>query len=241
MATRLLSALAMTATHLVLGNRHASTACAAHSAAADVDLLLLAMKFLVARDSNDTGSLRALVVPLAAQDLVPLTSPVAELRANKAAQVVTVYYDGDENAVERYHFREGMVQRIDRLPAVISAVDGTADRDRRHNLLQWLLRGVRFLHADVYLQWDVHEELLSDDITMFGAKGRPEVMALKKSFLDVKPAYQINSISAHGESRMIRADFVSLLPGKEGAGTEFLWFDEALEKVTAAHAVRHVV
>lgn len=133
---------------------------------------------------------------------------------------------------ERFFFRGGQIpyRGASRGPPAV-AVEPPGNASMLVASLEWL-------RADVVGDFGVHRSMVHPDAEMFGAKGADEVLAFKQAFLKAFPAYEVPAVFVDHTSRVVVAEFVCLVPGKEGRGTDFMAFDDEM-RVTRVSAVRH--
>ncbi|CAK8996573.1 unnamed protein product [Durusdinium trenchii] len=100
-------------------------------------------------------------------------------------------------------------------------------------------KALRWLKADCFAEFAVHEELVAANASMFGARGADEVLAFKKSWLRMAKNYEVDAIlDVDLKNRVVVASFDCLISGKEGRGTDVMQFDEQM-KVSGVAAIRH--
>lgn len=139
--------------------------------------------------------------------------------------------------------------------ACTGLASGAAKPMGDHHVASVLLwQALHFLRADVYGDAGVHAEMLSENAAMFGAKGKSNILEFKRTWLrnssslssaadsTTAPAmlnYDVDAVHhVDVENRVVVANFRSLLPGKEGLGTDILKFDFHF-KVVGVEAIRH--
>eukprot|EP00441_Pelagodinium_beii_P010105 CAMPEP_0197683198 /NCGR_PEP_ID=MMETSP1338-20131121/97566_1 /TAXON_ID=43686 ORGANISM="Pelagodinium beii, Strain RCC1491" /NCGR_SAMPLE_ID=MMETSP1338 /ASSEMBLY_ACC=CAM_ASM_000754 /LENGTH=128 /DNA_ID=CAMNT_0043264747 /DNA_START=102 /DNA_END=488 /DNA_ORIENTATION=- len=117
-------------------------------------------------------------------------------------------------------------------PKHLQCNEMTSESDMLHRALRWL-------RADCLADFATHEELVAPGAAMSGASGAEEVLAFKRHWLTEKVNYDVDAIlDVDFKNRVVAASFTSLIPGKEGRGTEFMQFDEEL-RISGVSAIRH--
>lgn len=198
-------------------------------------------------------------VQSAARYIVSMRVPVP-LQANDSAAgtgtVSVAFSNGEMERVDvplRHDASDLIKDRRAEVLALTSSGPKTIDDDKVATFL--LGQALRFLHADVHGDASVYTEMLAENASMFGAKGRANVVKFKRAWLrdcsssssagadrNVPLAtlnYDVDAVHhVDVENRVVVANFRCLLPGREGLGTDVLKFDSDF-KILRVEALRH--
>lgn len=105
--------------------------------------------------------------------------------------------------------------------------------------LQLLGRGLQWLRADVYGDFEVTAGLVAPHARMFGVQGADAVVNFKRRWLTRPVNYNVDVIHEFDPvNRVLVAGFDCLIPGKEGRGTDVMRFSDAM-LVSEVAAIRH--
>jgi len=129
------------------------------------------------------------------------------------------------------------VKALAGLPQEASSAEADAEAAERTKLVGLALA---YLKADCYGDFSVHAALTAEASSMFGAQGRDNIVALKRTYLDPGAVnYDVDEVLAVDPgSRVVVASFECYIPGRTGRGTDVVQFNDAY-KATGANSIRH--
>jgi hypothetical protein len=152
------------------------------------------------------------------------------MRCAPAGSVAVVYADGESEC-----FAGAALQAAE---AGSDSAAAEAERGCSKGL-QLLGRGLRWLRADVFGDFEVMADLVAPHARMFGVEGAGAVVAFKRRWLNLPVNYNVDAIHEFDPvNRVLVAGFDCLLVGKEGRGTDVVQFTDAM-LVSEVAAIRH--
>jgi hypothetical protein len=171
---------------------------------------------------------------------------VHSMRCDTSGGVGVVFTDGRCERLMPPAAREGDAQRA------LAEVAKDEPANKMGDSAALLGLALVWLWCDCFAEWETMATLCGDDARMFGAVGKPAVLAFKQKWLPGRPApdgtcwqgnYSVDAIfEVDIGNLVVVAGFDCLITGKEGRGTDVIQFggSEAPRLlVRGVQAVRH--